>query len=321
MLNGYVDVALRKGVTEAYQHSSSPTEPELVAGVFATVLPALATTLQQKLPDARVSGVFCHSRPMATKVTDASWRCEVGDLLVVSRYDDGRAVQRSALLLQVKKPPLQFATSGTAARQVELYQHWPEVNVFGSARDVTNPPHRGAQFSFWNVCARAGSRCTSCRWDQRIPGTSVAADLADEVADVILCVSGRPFVDEAAAATARDDWSALIWDLLRQSINRAWSVAAGAQSAGSRTWDDGVFLSGADTGIPALLEGSEVADVARELWSSPATEWLGADPRAESVPPLNPELPREPARDDEGGLPVIIAELGPPMNPGTFQRS
>jgi hypothetical protein len=108
-----IEGALRRGGAEAYKHApGTPTEPELVAGVFASGIPHLAKALQSSAPGARIAGVFCHSRPMATKSTDSSWKCEVGDLLIVSRYDDGRTIERAALLLQVKKPPLVLSALG-----------------------------------------------------------------------------------------------------------------------------------------------------------------------------------------------------------------
>jgi hypothetical protein len=314
MISKDVDAALRAGAAKAFMHSANPTEPELVAGVFSAGLPDLASSLATTDPAARIAGVFCHSRPMATKIADASWKCEVGDLLVVSRYDNGSTVERRALLLQVKKPPIKFATSGTPARQVELYAYWPVVNVFGTPHDVDPSPHRGAQFSFWENCAAADAGCTGCRWDERIPGDPLTAALADELADVVTGIGGRSFVDYAGLASTGDDWSGLIWDLLRQSLNQAWSVASKAQKGKSRTWDDGVFLTTSSPDIPALLVGTELEGIARELWSAPGTEPAAREGTDGQSPPLNPDLPPRPEASDEGGLPIIFTEAGPRDN-------
>jgi hypothetical protein len=307
-----VDAALRLGVATAYHYARRPpTEPELVAGVFSAGLPDLAYRLSTTAPGSRIAGVFCHARPMATKPSDRSWKCEVGDLLVVSRYDDGSTIERSALLLQVKKgAPARFASSGTAAHQVELYQYWPLVEVFGTARDIDNPPHRGAQFSYWDVCAAATAPCSSCRWDERIPGDPLNASLGDEWADVITLSGGRPFVEEAAVATSGDDWSGLIWDLIKRSVNHAWTVARGAQSSRSRTWDAGVFVVSSSTTIPALVAEAELGGAWRELTESADTGPF------QDAPPLSPELPNEPELSDEGGIPIIFTETAGPLRQG-----
>lgn len=248
---------------------------------------------------------------MATKPSDRSWKCEVGDLLVVSRYDDGSTIERSALLLQVKKgPPASFARTGTAAHQVELYRDWPLVEIFGTTRDVDNPPHRGAQFSYWDVCATATAPCASCRWDERIPGDPLNASLEDEWTDVMTASGGRSFVEKAAVANSGDDWSGLIWDLIERSVNQAWTVARGAQSGGSRTWDAGVFAVTNSAAIPALVEEAELGYVWRDLSQSGGTDSV------QGAPPLSPELPNEPERSDEGGIPIIFTEAAGPLQQG-----
>lgn len=309
MIEADVDVALRSGVARAYAcRPGNPTEPELVAGVFAAGIPELATRLSRSAPGARLAGVFCHARPMATKLSDPSWKCEVGDLLVVSRYDDGIAVRRSALLLQVKKPPVKFAHTGKPARQVELYERWPIVEVFGIPRDVDSRPHRGAQFSFWDVCGNASSSCTDCKWDQRVPGTTFEQSLAHEIAETMVARGGRPFTDYEQAASGGDDWSGLIWDLLKQSLHYAWSVANSRHTGRSRTWDDGVFLVKSSPEIPKLLADTELGGVARELWRASSTE-IPPD-----LPPLNSDMLE--VEQGGGGIPIMFTEV-----PGPIQRS
>jgi hypothetical protein len=266
-----IEAALRRGVSTAYRHARrAPTEPELVAGVFAAGLPELANRLITTAP--------------------------------------------GALLLQVKKgPPAPFATRGTAARQVELYEHWPAVEVFGSVRDVDRPPHRGAQFSYWDVCAGA-SACPTCTWEELIPGTTMRERLQDELSQVVTGTGGRPFVEETAVAASGDDWSALIWDLIRRSVNQAWTVARGAQLGGSRTWDAGVFVVSSSAVVPALVAEAGLDDTWRELMG-PAWGAALAD-----APPLSPGLPSEPERSDEGGIPVIFTEAAGPLPQDGFSE-
>jgi hypothetical protein len=302
----HVDAALRLGVSEAYRYRADPTEPELVAGVFAVGLADLAQRLRTVARDVRLAGVFCHARPMATKCSDSKWKCEVGDLLVVTRYDDGAKVENRALLLQVKKPPVKFATSGTAVRQVELYEHWPPVKIFNTRRDVHQAPHRGAQFSFWNVCRAVESSCPECRWDERIPGDRLQAALADELAEVIVGGGGRRFLDHRDVTASGDDWSGLVWDLLKQSLNKAWSVARRRQSGGSRTWDDGVFVVTTGDSL-RLLEGTELEAPAAALLSAQAARL------PEDGPPLNTDLPPDPEASDEGTIPIVIIEVSGPL--------
>jgi hypothetical protein len=244
---------------------------------------------------------------MATKVADPTWRCEVGDLLVVSRYNDGSTIERSALLLQVKKPPVKFATRPPAARQVELYEHWPTVNVCGSARAVHGAPHRGAQFSFWDVCGSVALGCAGCRWDERIPGNPFLGRLADEVAATVTASGGRRFVDYADVRRSGDAWSGLIWDLIQQSIDKAWSVAARAQTGNSRTWDDGVFLANRSAGVPRLLVDTALAERASDLWEAPGTEVPG------DAPPLIPEAGDDATVSGDDGISIAFVDVSEPM--------
>jgi hypothetical protein len=75
-----------------------------------------------------------------------------------------------------------------------------------------------------------------------------------------------------------------------------------------------VFLTTSSPDIPALLVGTELEGIARELWSAPGTEPAAREGTDGQSPPLNPDLPPRPEASDEGGLPIIFTEAGPRDN-------
>jgi hypothetical protein len=299
-----VDAALRAGLAHAHAVRHVPTEPELVAAVFQRSLRVLDRSLAAAMAPAqvRISGVFCHGRPLVT--ASAGWSCELGDLLVLTRETTATPPTNRALLLQVKRGPAPKQVT-TPKTQADLYEHWPQFTLYGQTRQVTPAAaHEGAQFSFWETCANADQGCAHCVLDDLIPGLpAFASPLQDELVRAIRQTGGREFDDKANIPAGDVGWSRVIWDLIDQSIGKAWSVAGGQRRGGawgrSRSWNEGVFLYTADGDIPDLLRGTDAEDAARELFAADHVE------PPDDEPPLSPDL-GDP--DPEGGLPLLFVE-------------
>ena len=160
------DAGLRKGVAFAHNNASTVSEPVLVAGVFTDGLPEA-----NRLAPAGVSvgGVYCHQSPKVTKPADPKWRCELADLLVIT-YTQSTS-DRRALLLQVEIGTRKYATGGTRQRQVELYTHWPDIDLYGVTRSIGPGEHAGAEFSFWETCSTPSSRARRAGSTRAAPAT------------------------------------------------------------------------------------------------------------------------------------------------------
>jgi hypothetical protein len=288
------DAGLRKGVAFAHKNAATVTEPVLVAGVFTEGLPEA-----DRLAPAGVSvgGVYCHQSPMVTKPADPSWKCELADLLVITytqTTDD-----RRALLLQVKIGARKYATSGTPQRQVELYTHWPDIDLYTVTRSIGPGDHPGGEFSFWETCGHAEAPCPQCRFHEGRPGNqSWSAELADVLADMITGSAGEGFSAQNAIAPG-DEWSQLIWDLIHTSVTTAWNT--GGRSGSSRAWNQTAFFATGTT-VPRVLLDTSLETAATDLWAA-------AEPDA--VPPAAGDGVLTADRDD-GGLPIIFIDAETP---------
>ena len=288
------DAALRKGVAFAHRNAPKVDEPALVAGVFTDGLPE-ANRLAPAGVD--VGGVFCHQSPKVSKTADPSWSCELADLLVITYTHSTH--DRRALLLQVKLGAPKYATSGTPQRQVELYTHWPDIELYGVTRSIGPGDHPGGEFSFWETCPNADVPCRSCEFQEGRPGNQRwSAELPDVLADMIKGSAGEGFSAEHAVAPG-DEWSQLVWDLIRRTVTTVWK--AGGRSGSSRAWNQGAFFATGTTVPRVLLETSLEAD-ATDMW---ATAGADAAPPGEKAGVLT-------ADRDDGGLPIVFIDAATP---------
>ncbi|MBQ3579640.1 MAG: hypothetical protein II975_01405 [Bacteroidales bacterium] len=190
-----------------------PQEPDYVAALTGDFV----NSMKGLLPGVLFGGVFVHQRPYVTFTDKSSKKveCELGDLLMVCHKRVDSLDWYNAALLQWKKSdkPV-FGTSSSDAKQLELYQVWPQFCMKGKMYDIqpkTVTP--GAQYGTFYP-----SKNTKMYVDMPAQKHKVNSDytFGRFVWNMINWETGRPIDPER---TSKDEWSKLIWDLMSNSIN------------------------------------------------------------------------------------------------------
>lgn len=227
--------------------SAMSAEPKSVFDLFCTrrAVETWGKALSRVRTPIRYSAVFTHQRPYVRfGAGGAAGKCEIADLLLVLSYPKKK--RRQALLLQAKKtrnvhwPP--------SDDQWRLYSKWPPFSyVVGHVRRTgMTMPHQGplrrAQYllmprrpapvvveacqdslEWWpdwfdDSWSRQGGRrlrelyCRYCG-GPCVFRSSTAEHLAWTLSDLMLRDTGAAF--DFAPTASMDDWSTLVWDLLR----------------------------------------------------------------------------------------------------------
>ena len=236
---------------------------------------------------------------MVSKPTgDSSWRCKLADLLVIT-YTPSRPAT-AALLLQVKIGGRKYATSGTPQRQVELYTHWPDIDLYGVTRSIGPGDHPGGEFSFLGERHRRRPPCPSCRFHEGRPSNQAW------------------WAEAGRRARGHDQGNCRRWVQRGERHRPRRQVVAAHLGPDPQVRDDGLerrrakrilarvnatfaFVA-AGTTVPRVLLGTSVEVYATDLWA-PAS--------ADDAPPGEGEGVLTADRDD-GGLPIVFIDAETP---------
>jgi hypothetical protein len=308
--------ALNAGLIDGCRMRPGETtwEIDAVAGLFRTGLPELHKALVKEMPgmQTRVAGVFCHGRPKVRFVNGsrAGVGCELGDLLLVTRYRNGATISTRALLLQMKKGgPTYPSPRSKEYRQVALYTAWPEFTFFGGLRRNVRPKkaHPGAQYGFLELC---DGGCGNCQVETAIPKSTACRGLADLVVDMVHQAGGRetmlPPPDKGVG------WDRVIWDLLQNSAGAVYSWKRGTVSE-ERLFNGGLFVSPTRSQVPLLLESLVASDEFTDRHGlGPRDFTFAAAMEDESLGPPGDGPPKQAvALGPDGGLSVAVVEVEP----------
>jgi hypothetical protein len=198
-----------------------------------------------------VTGVFCHQRPIIN--IGEKKNPEIGDILFIFSNKDTNNVERlNSLLFQAKVSNAQILRiSNNDKHQLKLYKEWPEFNychgkLKGTTRDILPKTiNDGAQYLLIdNIPLNNGL--------YGVPGTfpmgcAIADEvlildnsLTEEIFNFLKFKSGRIF--EPLKNNLKDDWSKMIWDLLK--ISR--SICSNRKNVGLKDFprvNENVFYS------------------------------------------------------------------------------
>lgn len=210
-INKIAEWALRKAKPKS--SSLKPQEPDYVSALTGDFV----NSMKGLLPGVLFGGVFVHQRPYVTFTDKISKKvkCELGDLLMVCHKRVDSLDWYNAALLQWKKSDKpDFSTSSSDAKQLELYQVWPQFCMKGKMYDIkpkTVTP--GAQYGIFYP-----SKNTKMYVDMPAQKHNVNSDytFGRFVWNMINWETGRPIDPNR---TSKDGWSNLIWDLIANSIN------------------------------------------------------------------------------------------------------
>ena len=219
-------------VRECNKRGNRPQEPDYVAALSLKFTPDLFSILKTIFPRNKfsVTGVFCHQAPLA----DIGLRTapEIGDILFVYVYTDRMGLKKfNSLLFQAKiSTESTLIIDSSEAHQLELYSKWPKFTykragtLNGESRDILPKTiNDGAQYllidnhPIYGLSGMRGTFPMGCATPAKI--LSINDDLASEITNFIKFKSGRAFEDDLSQS--KDDWSKMIWDLLRITKDKA----------------------------------------------------------------------------------------------------
>ena len=235
ILGCLIEKALIDTVRWAYDqcNSQKPQEPDYVAALSIKFTEELFHILTVVFPnyDFSVSSVYCHQKPIVD--IGLGKKPELGDILFV--YADRRTHERrlNSLLLQAKiSANPYFRIHESEKHQLELYKSWPEFtycragHLNGKKRSILPKTiNDGAQYLLIDnnpltngVYFEPDMIPMACA----VPDDTLYANksLSGELVDFLKFKSGRTF--DSNPRSTEDDWSKMIWDLLK--------IAAGTYS-------------------------------------------------------------------------------------------
>lgn len=206
---------------------AKPQEPDYVAALSTKFVKDFFNILVLVFPnyDFSVSSVFCHQKPIVDAGLDK--KPELGDILFVyvDRKQNGAKILNS-LLLQAKismSPCLKIHQS--ERHQLELYKRWPEFTycragyLNGKKRNIfPKTINDGAQYLLIDnnpltngICFTNGMFPMGCAVPDDV--LCINDSLSRELINLLKFKSGRTF--DSHPCYTEDDWSKMIWDLLR----------------------------------------------------------------------------------------------------------
>lgn len=246
-----------------------PQEPDYVAALSTKFIKDLFNILVAVFPnyDFSISGVYCHQKPIVD--INLNKKPELGDILFVyvDRKLSGERILNS-LLFQAKISNYScLKVHHSEMHQLELYRSWPEFTYYragclnGKTRNVfPKAINGGAQYLLID-----DNPLTNGIYDGRgmFPmGCAVPDDilcvndsLSEELINLLKFKSGRTF-DNNPHET-EDDWSKMIWDLLRIAAFKSSKRKNARMESFPRGNEYSYFGTGNMKGISLLEEISE----------------------------------------------------------------
>lgn len=218
---------IEQAIHTSVPKSKPPHEPDYIALLvldFARELGRILTKFHRGY--FRVGSCFIHQKPLAKFCdrTIASKSPEIGDLLIVYKEIHPDEVLYNALLLQAKKTDDIYRTHVPESdeHQLILYTQWPRF-TYDRAGHLNGQPRNiipktitsGAQYLLidehesYHLCCPAPSFWCAMPQEYLVASNS----LAMQIVKFLEFQVGRPFV----GGSRRDQWSQMIWDLLRIS--------------------------------------------------------------------------------------------------------
>lgn len=204
-----------------------PQEPDYVFALSTQFIKEFFNILVAIFPnyDFSISSVYCHQKPIVDIGLDK--KAELGDILFVyaDRRADGEKTLNSLLLqAKISDHPL-LRVHKNEKHQLELYRKWPEFSYYragflnGEKRNVfPKTINNGAQFLLIDnnpltngICFGKGMFPFGCAVPDDI--LYVNDSLSKELINLLKFKSGRTF--DCNPYLTKDDWSKMIWDLLR----------------------------------------------------------------------------------------------------------
>lgn len=200
----------------------NPQEPDFVAELVNRLPWYIYKTLRKYVPNYQyaISGIFCHQKPLANH--GGVKKPELGDILVVYIEENKYAVKKcNALLMQAKKVnKVPYIVPNGETHQLKLYEEWPKFKLEragalnGTEIDIQPKTlNSGAQYLLFQK-PYIYEEMVCCAYPDKKLFTE--KKLSDQIIDLMKFFTGRTFLFKQDS-TCNDDWTKLIWDLIRIS--------------------------------------------------------------------------------------------------------
>lgn len=206
-----------------WKHSrGNPQEPDFVAELVNSLPQDIYNTLKVYAPHYQyaISGIFCHQKPLANY--GGVKNPELGDILLVYIEENKYSVKKcNALLMQAKKVnKVPYIVSCGETHQLKLYEEWPKFKLEragvlnGTEIDIQPKTlNSGAQYLLFQKPYTDEKKVCCAYPDKEL---FLEKKLSDQIIDLMKFFTGRTFLYEEDS-TCNDDWTKLIWDLIRIS--------------------------------------------------------------------------------------------------------
>lgn len=200
----------------------NPQEPDFVAELVNSLPQDIYNTLKVYAPHYQyaISGIFCHQKPLANY--GGVKNPELGDILLVYIEENKYSVKKcNALLMQAKKVnKVPYIVSYGETHQLKLYEEWPKFKLEragglnGTEIDIQPKTlNSGAQYLLFQKPYTDEKKVCCAYPDKEL---FLEKKLSDQIIDLMKFFTGRTFLYEEDS-TCNDDWTKLIWNLIRIS--------------------------------------------------------------------------------------------------------
>lgn len=215
---------ITRSMNAAFSKSTSgnPQEPDFVAELVDGITQDIYNSLNVYAPHYKyaVSGIFCHQKLFANY--GGVKNPELGDMLLVYIEENKYSVKKcNALLMQAKKvQKVPYKISSAEAHQLKLYEEWPKFKLVRAGaltgKEIDVQPktlNTGAQYLLFQSPYKDEKKVCCAYPDKEL---FLEKKLSDQIVDLMKFFTGRTFLYEEDS-TCNDDWTKLIWDLIRIS--------------------------------------------------------------------------------------------------------
>jgi hypothetical protein len=223
------------------KNGKKPQEPDFVSGLVMESIPIISKMWKSILKpyniNISIASVFCHQTPKVHFNGMIKNSCELGDILIAHIHNNNNGdVFRNAILYQSKVSSKQpYPLKSSELDQLSLYYSWPEFEYVNSGKlsgEIRNVlpkmPHTGAQYMLIDDRSpmSLGSGYVGFP-NAYIIGTCMPSHtlydhsmLEYELFNFLSLRTGRYFYD---IDYSNDDWSTIVWDLLKAGLNNAFN--------------------------------------------------------------------------------------------------
>lgn len=216
--------SITRSMNAAFSKSrfGNPQEPDFVAELVDGLPQDIYNSLKTYAPHYQyaVSGIFCHQKPLANY--GGAKNPELGDILLVYMEENKYSVKKcNALLMQAKKVnKVPYKVSYGETHQLKLYEEWPKFKLEragvlnGTEIDIQPKTiSSGAQYLLFQKPYSDEKKVCCAYPDKEL---FLEKKLSDQIIDLMKFFTGRTFLYEEDSSF-NDDWTKLIWDLIRIS--------------------------------------------------------------------------------------------------------